>query len=193
VGKWTLLDEAEVPGSPHPLTLYRNVDEFVIRVGHIVLMTSRIHGSEDALADEACRRLKGRTAPRVLIGGLGMGFTLAAALRGLGPDSEVVVADVVPEVVEWNRGELGEAAGRPLDDSRTTVYVGDVAAIMREQPASFDAILIDIDNGPDGLSRMGNERLYGNQGLAEARVALRKRGILGVWSVAAEAAFTRRM
>src|SRR3990170_2751576 len=141
---WKLLDRAPVPGGEGELKLHQRGEEFSIRVtGHGELMNSRAHGSEDMLAQLACARLAGRTRPRLLIGGLGMGFTLAAALRELGPDAEVVVAELVPAVVAWNRGALGAPAGNPLLDARTTVREGDVARILRAERQAFDAILLD--------------------------------------------------
>ncbi|MHA0040600.1 hypothetical protein [Deinococcus sp. PEB2-63] len=181
---WVHLGSAPVPGSPDELQLWQRDTEFSIRVRGTPydLMNSRQHGSEEALADLALTGL-GAAAPRVLIGGLGMGFTLAAALRTLPGAAQVTVAELVPEVVTWNHGPLGEVAGHPLRDPRVTVAVADVAELMRAHPAGFDAILLDVDNGPEGMTRAANDALYGPRGLATARVALRPGGVLAVWSV----------
>jgi spermidine synthase len=196
---WELVDSEEIapsPGAPagmNVMALMRRGHEYVIRVGSRELMASTVHGSEDALADLACQRLGERPGARVLVGGLGMGFTLAAALRGLGPDARVVVAELVPAVVRWNRGPLGPLAGSPLDDPRAEVHEGDVAELIRAAPAAWSAILLDVDNGPAGLTRKGNDWLYTPVGLAAAFAALEPDGILGVWSAFPDAAFTRRM
>jgi spermidine synthase len=191
---WKLLDRAPVPGGEGVLMLYQRGEEFSIRVtGHGELMNSRAHGSEDALAALACARLVGRKRPRLLIGGLGMGFTLAAALRELGPDAEVVVAELVPAVVTWNRGALGAQAGNPLLDARTTVQEIDVARLLRAERNAFDAILLDVDNGPEGLTRNANDWLYSSGGLAAAFAALRTDGILAVWSAGSDRNFTDRL
>ncbi len=191
---WKLLDRAPVPGGKGELMLYRRGEEFSIRVtGQGELMNSRAHGSEDMLAALACVRLAGRERPRLLIGGLGMGFTLAAALRDLGPDAEVVVAELVPAVVAWNRGVLAALAGNPLRDARVTVHETDVARLLRAERNAFDAIVLDVDNGPEGLTRDANDWLYGNAGLAAAFAALRADGILAVWSAGEDRDFTDRL
>ena len=192
---WTLIDTAEIPGNGCKLQLHHRGTEFSISiVGGGVLMNTRAHGSEDALAALTCSRVAGRTQqPRVLIGGLGMGFTLAAALRHLGANAEVVVAELVPAVVTWNRGPLGEFAGHPLRDSRTTVREGDVAKILRTERLAYDAILLDVDNGPEGLTRTKNNWLYSTEGLNEAYLALRANGLLAVWSAGPDRNFTERM
>jgi spermidine synthase len=190
---WETIGRAGVPGDRQALALLRRGDEFVIRLGPLALMSSRAHGSEEALAELACAPLALRQDARVLIGGLGMGFTLAAALRVLSPTARVVVAELVPAVVEWNRGPLAHLAGRPLEDSRVEVSVGDVAARIPSERGTLDAILLDVDNGPSGLTREGNDRLYGLPGLRAARHALRAGGSLGVWSVQPDRAFSRRL
>ena len=190
---WQELRRVNVPGQHTPLVLAQRGDEFVIRLGAVALMSNRAHGSEEALAERACARLAGRANVRVLIGGLGMGFTLAAALRVLPPTAEVVVAELVPAIVEWNRGLLASLAGRPLDDARVSVLECDVAHVLRDSRAAFDAILLDVDNGPDGLTRASNQHLYEASGLDAAYRALRDDGILGVWSVAPDVAFTQRL
>ncbi len=156
------------------------------------LLFTRGHLHE-ALAELACARLAGKASARVLLGGLGMGYTLAAALGQLAPDATVVVAELLAAVVEWNHGPLAHLAGRPLDDPRVTVREGDVAELLRSERAEFDAILLDVDDGPDGLTRAGNDWLYSDAGLRAASGALREGGVLGVWSVAPDESFTRRL
>ena len=190
---WQELRRVNVPGEDATLTLAQRGDEFVIRLGAVTLMSSRAHGSEEALAARACGTIAGHARPCVLIGGLGMGFTLAAALRVLPRSAQVVVSELVPAIVEWNRGPLAELAGRPLEDSRVSVREGDVADVLSESDAAFDAILLDVDNGPDGLTRSSNRHLYERMGLEATFRALRDGGVLGVWSAAPDAAFTRRL
>nr|WP_246363135.1 hypothetical protein [Deinococcus budaensis] len=177
--------------------MYRRGDllEFSIQISGYVseLMNSRQHASEDALADLACAAIAGRARPHVLVGGLGMGFTLAAALRGVGPSGTVTVAELVPEVVEWNKGPLGECAGHPLRDPRTRVHVGDVAELLRRGQGTFDAVLLDVDNGPEGMTHHGNDWLYSPPGLAAAQRTLRPGGVLAVWSATPEPRFTTRL
>jgi len=180
---WTLLGEAPIPGTGKSLSLFQGKDDFFIKLtGGQELMSTRKHGSEDALGALPCRRLKNRSEARVLIGGLGLGFTLASALRAVGPHAEVVVAELIPEVVEWNRGALGERSGRPLDDPRTRVHLGDVGRLLRRSPTGFDAIALDVDNGPEGLTRDSNDWLYSFAGIAAAQRALRPGGVLAYWS-----------
>jgi len=190
---WRELDRANVPGQTAPLVLSQRDTEFVIRVGPHVLMNSRSHGTEEILAELACARIADRADARILIGGLGMGFTLAAALRHLPPGARIAVAEIVPAVVAWNRGPLAHLAGRPLDDLRVSVHEANVADMMHGRHAAFDAILLDVDNGPDGLSRASNDWLYSRDGLGAAHEALRRRGILALWSVAPDRGFTRRL
>jgi spermidine synthase len=156
-------------------------------------MNSRMHGSEKALADLACEDLVDRQNPRLLIGGLGMGFTLAAALQATGPAAEIVVAELVPEVVTWNRTLIGGPAGHPLDDPRSNVYVGDVADVIRRERGGFDAMLLDVDNGPEALVRRENDWLYSLAGLRAMRAALRPRGVLAVWSASQDRSFSKRL
>lgn len=183
-----------MPGNGGELHLYRRGDEFSIKIaGRGELMNSRVHGSEDALAEQACARLAGCLEPRLLIGGLGMGFTLAAALRHVGDTAQVVVAELAPAVVEWNRGPLGECAGHPLQDSRVSVHEGDVARVIQAGQQAYDAILLDVDNGPEGLVRSENDRLYGVNGLSAAYAALRPQGILAVWSAGPDQVFPQRL
>lgn len=187
---WNLLDEALIPGTEDSLSLYQGKDDFFIKLkGGQELMSSRKHGSEDALGALPCKRLKHLDRAQVLIGGLGMGFTLAAALAAVGPRAEVTVAELIPEVVEWNRGPLGERSGRPLDDPRTRVHVGDVAQLLRSSPQRFDVIALDVDNGPQGLTRDSNDWLYSLSGIAVAQQALRPRGVLAYWSASPDRDF----
>jgi len=191
---WTLLDTTRVPGDGGELCLYQRGAEYSIKIsGRGELMNSRSHGSEDALAELSCARLVNRDNPRLLIGGLGMGFTLAAALRHLGDSAQVVVAELVPGVVAWNRGVLGEPAGHPLRDPRVSVCEKDVARVMMSEAQAFDAILLDVDNGPEGLTRKENDWLYGEDGLNEACAALRPGGVLAVWSAGSAPAFMQRL
>jgi spermidine synthase len=191
---WVLLDSTRVPGDGGELCLYRRGAEFSIKItGRGELMNSRSHGSEDALAELACARLVNSTNPRLLIGGLGMGFTLAAALRYLGDQAHIVVAELVPGVVTWNRGVLGEPAGQPLQDPRVSVCEKDVARVIMTEAQAYDAILLDVDNGPEGLTRKENDWLYGEDGLNETCIALRPGGVLAVWSAGSDAAFMQRL
>jgi spermidine synthase len=190
----TRIGTALVPGTSIELQLYQSGELFSIKIpGRGDLMNSRMHGSERALAELACARLGRVPKPRVLIGGLGMGFTLAAALQAAGPAAAIVVAELVPEVVEWNRTLIGAPAGQPLADPRVSVYVGDIADLIREPGDKFDAILMDVDNGPEGLVRRENDWLYGDPGLRAARAALRSGGVLAVWSASQDPAFSKRL
>jgi len=189
-----LLSEAAIPDTKQSLLLYEHKDKFSMVIpGRGELMNSRVHGSEKALADLACARMGRPARPRILVGGLGMGFTHAAALAAAGPNAEVVVAELVPEVVEWNREWIGEPAGHPLSDPRSTVFIGDVAKLMRAEPNGFNAILLDVDNGPQAVIRRENDWLYGLEGLAVARAALRPEGVLAIWSAGPDAQFTTRL
>ncbi len=189
---WIHLDSARVPGGGE-LRLKQRGSEFSIMLGTNELMNSRLSGSEEALARLACARLGGRPAPHLLIGGLGMGFTLAAALAELPQGARVTVAELVPEVVAWARGPMAGVFEGCLDDPRVTVRETDVAELIRPARAAYDAILLDVDNGPEGLSRKANDALYDHAGLAAARAALRPGGVLAVWSSAPDAGFTRRL
>ena len=189
-----LLDTARVPGESGELRLLKDGEHYTIKVaGSGDLMSTRMHGSEDALAEIGCARIAARANARVLVGGLGFGFTLAAALARLREDARVVVAELVPAVVAWNRDRVGAHAGHPLRDPRVEVHEGDVAELMRRDPAAWDAILLDVDNGPEGLTRVGNDRLYSRAGLAVAHAALRPGGVLAVWSAHRDSAFTARL
>ena len=190
---WILLDQVEVPGDGGLMKLYQRAFEFSISVKNEELMNSRMHGSEDALAELTCHRMKNQNDPCILIGGLGMGFTLGAALEHLGDRAKVIVAELVPAVVQWNRTHLAELAGRPLEDPRVTVRESDVRLIIKEQSCAYDAILLDVDNGPDGLTHNGNDRLYTHGGLAAAKNALKPGGLLGVWSAEPDKSFSKRL
>jgi spermidine synthase len=187
-----LLDVAQVPGGEE-LKLFRRGGDFMISLGRNELMTSRTSGSEEALATLTCERIAGAKAPHVLVGGYGMGFTLRAALGVLGRDATVTVAELVPEIFAWARGPMQEMTGASLADKRVRLVEGDVAEQIRDARQGYDAILLDVDNGPDGLTREGNDGLYSPQGLEAAKAALRPGGVLAVWSAAPDAAFTRRL
>ena len=189
-----LVHTASIPGECGELGLYqRGADYFIKIVGGQDLMNTRSHASEDALGVIACKGLREKPVARILISGLGMGFTLAAALKTLAADAEVVVAEIVPGVVEWNRGVLGSFAERPLDDARTQLHTVDVTVLLQKERAGFDAIVLDVDNGPDGLTRASNQWLYSKAGLAVMFRALRPGGTLAIWSAGPDKAFTRRL
>lgn len=188
------LATANIPGGNGTLELIRRGDEYLIEIaGFGGLMGSAASGSEEELASLAAERLGPRPNARVLIGGLGMGFTLAAALKCFPKDASMVVAELVPELVEWNRGPLGTFAGNPLDDPRTEVHVGDVADLLPAGNATYDAILLDVDNGPEGITKRGNDWLYVAPGLRAAYRALRPQGVLAVWSATPDKPFVERM
>ncbi|MGL4974037.1 MAG: spermidine synthase, partial [Bosea sp. (in: a-proteobacteria)] len=168
-------------------------DDFMIMLDRNELMSSRMSGSEDALAVMTCARLGKRTAPHLLIGGYGMGFTLRAALAALGPQARVTVAELVPEIIAWARGPMAELAAGCLDDPRVRLFNGDVAALIRDAKGGYDAILLDVDNGPDGLTRDSNGWLYSAPGLGHAKAALRPGGVLAIWSAAPDRGFTARL
>lgn len=189
---WEFLDSAQVPGHGGELRLYRRGREFSLRIDGRELMNSSVHGSEDALADLACARITGHLRPRLLIGGLGMGYTAAAALQRLGTRGEVVVAELVPAVVKWNRGHLADLAGRPIQDKRVTVREVDVALILQAEQRAYDAVLLDVDNGPDGLTQQCNDWLYSKAGLGASFAALRPSGVLAIWSAGTDRSFARR-
>jgi spermidine synthase len=175
------------------LKLIRRSDEYVILANGKSLMSSRMHGSEEALATFACRKARTLEQPRVLIGGLGMGFTLRAALDLLPPDAEVVVAEIVPAVVEWNRGPLGPLAEEPLNDSRVRVEIDDVAIALGSRSGQFDAVLLDVDNGPTAFAASNNAGLYDDRGIAAAFSALKMNGVLAVWSAREDRKFEQRL
>ena len=186
-----LLDTADVPGG-EPLRLFRRGDDHMIVMDRNELMNSRMSGSEEALAVMTLERL-GKREARVLIGGYGMGFTLRAALGVLGGNARVKVAELVPKIVDWARGPMAALTNGCLDDPRVKVVFDDVGRVIADGQNAYDAILLDVDNGPDGLTRVGNDSLYSMRGLDFARQALRPGGILAVWSAAPDPAFARRM
>ena len=187
-----LLGTAKVPGG-ETLTLYSRGGDFMIVLDRNELMSSRMSGSEEALANMTIDRMGGRRAPHLLIGGYGMGFTLRAALARMAVDGRVTVAELVPEIIEWARGPMVELMAGCLDDPRVTLAMTDVADAIADGRGRYDAILLDVDNGPDGLVRDANDRLYTMRGLTAAKAALTPGGVLAVWSAGADAAFTRRL
>jgi spermidine synthase len=187
-----LLGETRTPDGDL-MTLMRHGSEHIILTNGKPLMSSRVHGSEEALAAVGCRRARTVKEPCVLVGGLGMGFTLRAALDLLPPDATVVVDELLPAVVEWNRGLLGPLADYPLKDRRVRVDVGDVAATLRASPGRFDAVLLDVDNGPDAFTASHNTGLYSDRGLAAIRTALKAGGVLAVWSAWEDRKFEQRL
>lgn len=195
MNKWQTLAAVDIPNGGGTLTLAQRDQEFSIRLSGIrgELMNSRVHGSEEALAELGCARLASVAGARVLVGGLGMGFTLAASLKTLPASAVVTVAELIPEVVEWNRGPLGACAGRPLDDHRTRVHIGDVAELVAGSDDAFDAILLDVDNGPEGLTHVDNQRLYSLAGLRTLQRALGPDGTLAIWSAGPDPQFVTRL
>jgi spermidine synthase len=186
-----LLGETRAPDGTH-IALTRQDREFIILAGGRPLMSSRMHGSEQALARFGCQHLTSET-PRVLVGGMGMGFTLRATLDALPASATVVVAELIPAVIEWNRGPLGALADHPLRDARVAIALGDVGATIRTSGAAFDAILLDVDNGPDAFTASGNASLYDDRGLAATLRALRPGGVLAVWSAWEDRKFEQRL
>jgi len=184
-----LIGVAEVPGGP-PLRLFRRGGDFMIVLDRNELMSTRMHGSEVALGLMACDRLAGRAKPHLLIGGYGMGFTLRAVLGRLA-DAQVTVVELVPGIIDWARGAMAAVTDGCLDDRRVTLTMGDVAETIAQATSAYDAILLDVDNGPDGLTRAANDGIYSSQGLAAAKKALRPGGVLAVWSAAPDPAFER--
>jgi spermidine synthase len=189
---WSVVDSAQVPGGGE-LRLKRRGDEFSIMLGQNELMNSRLSGSEEALATIACGRVGNRKGPRILIGGLGMGFTLRAALAALGPAARIIVAELVPAVVAWARGPMAEVFGQSLSDPRVSIREADVGQLIRSEVSAYDAILLDVDNGPEGLTRKANDALYDLKGLSAARAALRPGGILAVCSSGPNPKFSWRL
>ena len=187
-----LLGETLAPDGTD-IKLTRRDNEYIILANGKSLMSSRMHGSEEALATLACRRAPTLAQPSVLVGGLGMGFTLRATLDLLPPDAVVVVAELLPAVVEWNRGPLGHLAGHPLKDRRVRVEVGDVGVRVSAGLGEFDAVLLDVDNGPAAFAASDNAGLYDDRGLAAARAALKMGGVLAVWSARDDRKFEQRL
>jgi spermidine synthase len=182
-----------MPDGGGELRLKQRGSEFSIMLGTIELMNSRLSGSEEQLARLSYERIRNRPRPHMLIGGLGMGFTLRAALAELPADARVCVGELVPAVVGWARGPMAEVFGGCLDDPRVTIREGDVGRLIQSAASAYDAILLDVDNGPEGLTRKANDDLYTVAGLRAARRALRPNGVLAVWSSAPDAGFTRRL
>jgi len=187
-----LLAAAQVPGGEE-LRLFSHGRDFMIVLGHNELMSTRMRGSEEALATLTLDRLDGRADPHLLIGGYGMGFTLRAALAKMGRKGRATVAELVPEIIAWARGPMAEVAAGCLDDPRVTLRMGDVSDAILLAPEPYDAILLDVDNGPDGLVRADNNRIYSKSGLHNARRALAPGGVLAIWSAFPDRAFARRL
>jgi spermidine synthase len=188
---WIELDRVPLPQGGE-LRLMRRGHEFSIKLGVAELMTSRLFASEEALATLAADRLQDRAKAQVLIGGLGMGFTLRSALKVFGAEARIVVAELVPAVVRWGRGPMAELFAGCLDDPRVQIVETDVAVLLRSAKPGYDAILLDVDNGPEGMTQSANDQLYGLRGLAAARTALRPGGVLAVWSQGPDPAFAKR-
>lgn len=189
---WELLGETRTPDGT-AMALTRRDREYVILADGKPLMSSLMHGSEEALATLACKRARTLAEPRVLVGGLGMGFTLRATLDELPPEATVIVAELVPAVVAWNRGPLGPLAEHPLKDRRVRVVEGDVLETLRTSPDQFDAVILDVDNGPTAFTASSNAALYTNEGVATARAALKADGVLAVWSAWDDRKFEQRL
>ncbi|MDE5454732.1 spermidine synthase [Bradyrhizobium sp. CSA112] len=190
---WEKIDTTRIPGTDGELRLMRRGKEFSIMLGTNELMNSRLSGSEAALATLAAKKIEKLASPHMLIGGLGMGFTLRAALAVLGSKARIVVSELVPAVVAWARGPMAEIFGDSLNDPRVTIREADVTEIIRSHRSKFDAILLDVDNGPEGLTRKANDALYSGAGLNASRTALRPGGVLAVWSSGPNPAFAKRL
>ena len=190
---WRLLAKAQAPGNGVELRLYQRDTEFSIKAGKYELMNSHVHGSEVALAQLACQKITNHPRARVLIGGLGMGYTVRSALDGLGATAQVVVAELVPAVVQWNREFFAELAGSPIDDNRVTIHETDVAQMIKTAKGDYDAILLDVDNGPQSLTLKDNDWLYSLEGLVKSFAALRPKGVLAIWSPDRDPAFAQRL
>ncbi|HKO73062.1 MAG TPA: spermidine synthase [Bradyrhizobium sp.] len=190
---WLLIDSAVVPGAEVELRLMRRGGEFSMMLDDNELMNSRLSGSEEALATLACRRIESVKHPNILIGGLGMGFTLRAALAVLGPEARIVVAELVPSVIAWARGPMAQLFGGSLSDPRATIREADAVDVIRSRDSAFDAILLDVDNGPEALIRKANNSLYDLKGLKTIYQALRRNGVLAIWSSGPNPAFTKRL
>jgi spermidine synthase len=190
---WLQIDTARVPGADVELRLMRRGAEFSMMLGQNELMNSRLSGSEEALATLACRRMEAVKRPNLLIGGLGMGFTLRAALAVLGPDARITVAELVPAVIAWARGPMASIFAGSLDDPRASILSADVIEVIQSHASAFDAILLDVDNGPEGLIRKANDALYDLTGLKAVRRALQRGGVLAVWSSGPHPLFSKRL
>lgn len=191
--KRELVQTVEIPGSQARMSLFKQGVEFSIWVDGVPLMTSRKHGSEEALAALGCAHLANHPDGRILVGGLGMGFTLSEALRIVDDEAKVKVAELVPAVRDWNRDLLGGFANHPLKDPRVEVEIADVADVLRSNPDTFDAILLDVDNGPSGMTQDKNTWLYWPEGIAVVSKALRPGGVVAVWSAYSDPAFHKRL
>jgi spermidine synthase len=190
---WLHIDTARVPGADVELRLMRRGADFSMMLGQNELMNSRLSGSEEALATLTCRRIEAVKRPHLLIGGLGMGFTLRAALAVLGTEARITVAELVPAVIAWARGPMADIFGDSLDDPRVSIQAADVADAIQSRPSAFDAVLLDVDNGPEGLIRKANDGLYDAKGLKAIRRALRPGGVLAVWSSGPHPQFSKRL
>ena len=190
---WQLLGRAQTPGGGAELVLYQRGSEFSLKADNQELMNSRVCGSEKVMARLGCQNLARHPRARVLIGGLGMGYSLRTALDILGQDARVAVAELVPAVVEWNRGVLADLAGRPLDDGRAELHEADVVQLIKAARGDYDAIMLDIDNGAEAMVRKGNNWLYSLAGLTATYAALRRGGVLATWSAGPQPAFVRRL
>jgi spermidine synthase len=190
--KWTLVDKAETPDGKI-LSLHERDDEFTIRVDGVDLMSTRQHASEERLAELACAHVEKKSGARVLIGGLGFGFTLAAALRALPPDAVVVVAELMDAVIAWNRNPAYGLAAELMADKRVEIHRADVARAISGSSGPFDAIILDVDNGPAALSMDANRGLYSQTGLRRLVAALRPGGCAAIWSATADPGFAKRM
>ena len=190
---WLQIDTAQVPGADIELRLMRRGEEFSMMLGQNELMNSRLSGSEEALATLTCKKIEAVKRPHLLVGGLGMGFTLRAALAVLGREARITVAELVPAVIAWARGPMAGLFGDSLADPRASIREADVVDVIKTSPSAFDAILLDVDNGPEALIRKANDALYDLNGLNAIRGALRPGGILAVWSSGPNIAFTKRL
>ncbi len=192
---WTQLGTAQIPNNGGELKFSQRADEFSIRLSGIrgELMNSRLYNSEKVLAELGCAHLNSADNAHVLVGGLGMGYTLAAALKAITSNSQVTVAELIPEVVVWNQGPLGNCAKNPLQDPRAKVHIGDVRELLSIKQPTFDAILLDVDNGPEGLTQKGNNSIYSAQGLDDIYKTLRPKGMLAVWSAGPDNLFAVRL
>ena len=192
---WIQLGTAQIPNNGGELKFTQRGDEFSIRLSGIrgELMNSRLYNSEKELAELGCAHVKSANNAQVLVGGLGMGYTLAAALKAVTLNSQVTVAELIPEVVVWNQGPMGNCANNPLQDPRTKVHIGDVRELLNIRQPTFDAILLDVDNGPEGLTQKGNNSIYSLQGLDNIYKNLRPKGVLAIWSAGPDEKFTVRL
>lgn len=187
-----LLATAQIPGGEE-LRLFKRDTDFIIALGPNELMSSRLSGSEEALALLTCDRLENQESPHILVGGYGMGFTLRAAQTRLGPQARFTVAELVPEIIDWARGPMAELEAGCLDDPRVDLIIRDVYRAMTGADRTYDAILLDVDNGPDGLVRTDNDQIYSTHGLVAAKAALKPGGVLAIWSAAQDERFARRL